>query len=57
MSAKKVLEAFKNAGKPMKPGDIAQVLGMDSKEVSKYIKELKENGELISPKRCFYSPK
>lgn len=57
MSEKKVLDAFKKAGKPMRPGDIAKELGLDSKEVSKYVKKLKENGELISPKRCFYSPK
>lgn len=57
MSEKKVLDAFKKAGKPMRPGDIAKELGIDSKEVSKYVKKLKDSGELISPKRCFYSPK
>ena len=57
MSEKKVLEAFKKAGKPMRPGEIAKELGIDSKEVSKFVKTLKESGELISPKRCFYAPK
>jgi len=52
-----VLEAMKKAGKPMRPGDIAETTGIDSKEVSKIIKELKEDGKVYSPKRCFYSPK
>jgi len=42
MDAEKVLEAMKEAGKPVRPGDIAKMLGVDSKEVSKAIKELKE---------------
>ncbi|NOZ59564.1 MAG: HTH domain-containing protein [Euryarchaeota archaeon] len=52
----KVLEAMKNAGKPVRPGDIAKALGVDSKEVSKAIKELKKEGKVHSPKRCFYAP-
>ena len=52
----KVLEAMKNAGKPVRPGEIADVLGVDSKEVSKAIKKLKEAGEIHSPKRCYYAP-
>jgi len=51
----KVFEAMKNAGKPVRPGDIAKALGVDSKEVSKAIKELKKEGKVISPKRCYYS--
>lgn len=50
-----ILKAMKDAGKPVRPGDIAKSLGVDSKEVSKAIKSLKEKGEVISPKRCFYS--
>ncbi len=52
---KKVLTAMKEAGKPVRPGEIAKVLNVDSKEVSKAIKSLKNKGEIISPKRCFYS--
>ena len=51
-----VLEAMKNAGKPVRPGDIAKSTGLDSKEVSKIIKELKAEGKVISPKRCYYAP-
>ncbi len=50
-----ILEAMKKAGKPVRPGDIAKILGIDSKEVSKTISALKEKGEVISPKRCYYS--
>jgi len=50
-----ILEAMKKAGKPVRPGDIAKILGIDSKEVSKAISTLKEKGEVISPKRCYYS--
>lgn len=51
----KVFEAMKKAGKPVRPGDIAKMLGIESKEVSKAIKELKKEGKVISPKRCYYS--
>ncbi len=51
----KVLDAMKKAGKPVRPGDIAKILGVDSKEVSKAIKVLREEGKVISPKRCYYS--
>jgi biotin operon repressor len=52
----KVLQAMKEAGKPVRPGDIAGSLGMDSKAVSKAINALKKEGKIQSPKRCFYAP-
>ena len=51
----KVLETMKAADKPVRPGDIAKALGVDSKEVSKAITKLKKEGKVISPKRCYYS--
>lgn len=51
-----VLDAMKKAGKPVRPGDIAKATGLESKEVSAIIKELKKKGKVISPKRCFYAP-
>lgn len=53
---KKVLEAMKEAGKPVRPGDLAKAIGVDSKEVSKVIDALKKKGRVISPKRCYYAP-
>lgn len=52
----KVLEALKAAGKPLRPGDVAKILGVDSKEVSKAIDTLKKAGKVHSPKRCCYAP-
>ena len=52
----KVLQAMKDAGKPVRPGEVADVIGVDSKEVSKAIKKLKEAGKIHSPKRCYYAP-
>ncbi|MEH0019157.1 MAG: HTH domain-containing protein [Desulfobacter sp.] len=51
-----VLTAMKQAGKPVRPGDIAKALDVDSKAVSKAIKSLREKGQVISPKRCYYAP-
>jgi len=51
----KVLKAMEAAGKPVRPGDLAKTLGVESKEVSKVIAKLKKSGKVISPKRCYYS--
>ncbi len=51
----KVLAAMKKAGKPVRPGDIAKMLGIENKEVSNAIKALKKEGKVTSPKRCFYA--
>ena len=53
--SEKVLSAMKKAGKPIRPGDIAKATGMESKAVSAAIKDLKKQGKVISPKRCYYS--
>ena len=53
---KKVLAAMKKAGKPVRPGDLAKVMGEDSKEISKVMSELKKEGKVVSPKRCYYAP-
>lgn len=51
-----VLEAMKKAGKPVRPGEVAKITGLDKDEVSKIIRELKKEGKVVSPKRCFYAP-
>ncbi len=53
---KKVFDAMKKAGKPVRPGDVAKMTGLDSKEVSGAISGLKKKGKVSSPKRCFYAP-
>ena len=52
---KKILNAMKKAGKPVRPGDVAKMIGEESKDVSKVISGLKKKGKVISPKRCYYS--
>ncbi|HEX9913389.1 MAG TPA: transcriptional regulator [Candidatus Bathyarchaeia archaeon] len=52
----KVFKAMKDAGKPVRPGDVAKTLGLDSKDVTKAIEALKKEGKVNSPKRCFYAP-
>lgn len=52
----KVLKVMQEAGKPVRPGDVAKTLGVESKDVSKAIKSLKADGKVISPKRCYYEP-
>ncbi len=51
-----VLKAMKEAGKPVRPGEVAKIMGIDSKEVSKAIKVLRKEGKVHSPKRCYYAP-
>ena len=53
---KKVLAAMKKAGKPVRPGEVAEMIGEDSKTVSKVISDLKKQGKVTSPKRCYYAP-
>ncbi|MFX1566420.1 MAG: MarR family transcriptional regulator [Promethearchaeota archaeon] len=47
---------MKEAGKPLRPGEIAELTGLDKDVVSKAIKSLKKEGKVDSPKRCFYAP-
>jgi hypothetical protein len=56
MSAEKVMEVMKAAGKALKAGEIAEAAGLDKKEVDKAMKELKAQGKITSPKMCFWEP-
>lgn len=51
-----VLSEMKKAGKPVRPGDIVKMTGLDKDDVSKILSELKKSGKIISPKRCYYEP-
>ena len=53
---KKVLDAMKKAGKPVRPGEVAEMINEESKAVSKVIATLKKQGKVTSPKRCYYAP-
>lgn len=56
MSAEKVLEVLKNAGKALKVGEIAEASGLDKKEVDKAMKTLRTEGKITSPKNCYWEP-
>ena len=51
-----VLEAMKEMGKPIRPGEVAKKMGVESKDVSKAIQKLKKEGKVHSPKRCYWAP-
>ncbi|SKA08358.1 hypothetical protein SAMN02745116_02357 [Pilibacter termitis] len=53
----KVLEVLKNSTVPLKSGEVSKIAEIDTKEVAKAIKALKETGEVTSPKRCYYEAK
>ena len=48
----KVLATMKEAGEPLNVGKIAELSGLDRKEVDKAMKQLKEEGAIVSPVRC-----
>ena len=52
-----VLEAMKKAGSPVNAGKIVEMTGLDRKEVDKAMNELKAEGTIESPKRCYWQPK
>ncbi len=52
-----VLDTMKQAGKPLKGGEIAELCGLDKKEVDKAMKLLKKEEEIVSPQRCYWVPK
>ena len=52
-----VIETLVKAGKPLKAGEIAEMTGIDKKDIVKAIKTLKTEDKIFSPKNCYYSPK
>lgn len=48
----KVLETIKSAGAPLNAGKIAELSGLDRKDVDKAMNELKAEGAIVSPVRC-----
>ena len=52
----KVLAVMKQAGEPLNAGKIAELSGLDRKDVDKAMKVLKEEGAIVSPVRCKWEP-
>lgn len=51
-----VLKAMRELGQPVNAGKIAEITGIDRKEVDKAFAELKKEGAIISPVRCKWAP-
>ena len=51
----KVLATMKEAGQPLNAGKIAELSGLDRKEVDAAMKQLKA-GAIVSPVRCKWAP-
>jgi biotin operon repressor len=57
MSKEKVLAVLKSADKALKAGEIAELSGLERKDVDKAMKALKEEGAISSPKVCYWQAK
>ena len=52
----RVLATMKEACEPLNAGKIAEISGIDRKEVDKAMKQLKDEGAIVSPVRCKWAP-
>jgi transcription initiation factor TFIIIB Brf1 subunit/transcription initiation factor TFIIB len=52
-----VYAAMKKANKPLRAGEIAELSGVDKKEVEKAIKQLSKEERAFSPIRCCWQAK
>ncbi|MGA7279344.1 MAG: hypothetical protein WBW79_15505 [Desulfocapsaceae bacterium] len=52
----KVLAVMNAEEKPLNAGKIAEIGGLDRKEVDKAMAKLKKEGKIVSPKRCYWQP-
>ena len=52
-----VLEVLKKEENPLNAGQITELSGLERKEVDKAMKALKDEGLIVSPKRCYWEAK
>lgn len=50
-----VLEVFQQSAEALNAGKVAEISGIDRKEVDKAMAELKKEGAIVSPKRCYWT--
>ena len=55
-SADKIIEVMSREGQPLNAGKVAELSGLDRKEVDKAMARLKKEGKIVSPKRCYWIP-
>ena len=53
---KKVLEVMRPESEPLNAGKIAELGGLDRKDVDKAMTKLKKEEKIVSPKRCYWTP-
>ena len=53
-NVQKVLETIKASAEPLNAGKVAELSGLDRKEVDKAMAKLKADGKIESPKRCYW---
>ena len=51
----KILNALKGSADPMSAGQLADETGIDRKEIDKAMKNLKTEGKIVSPKKCYWT--
>ncbi len=51
-----VLQAMREAAKPLSAGDVAKLTGIERKEVDKAFAALKKENAIVSPVRCKWQP-
>lgn len=54
--AEKVLDLMRTVGQPLNAGKIAELGGLDRKDVDKAMAQLKKEAKMVSPRRCYWTP-
>jgi hypothetical protein len=55
-TTEQILKVMKSAGKALSAGQIAELSGIDRKEIDKAMKKLKTDSKIVSPKNCYWEP-
>lgn len=55
--SEQIIGVMKNAGKPLKCGELSELTGIDKTIVDKNLKKLQKDGIVFSPVRCYYEIK
>jgi predicted Zn-ribbon and HTH transcriptional regulator len=55
-TSEKVLQVLRDAGEPLNAGKIAELGGLDRKDVDKAMTKLKKEEKIVSPIRCYWTP-
>jgi predicted Zn-ribbon and HTH transcriptional regulator len=54
-TSEKVLQVLRDAGEPLNAGKIAELGGLDRKDVDKAMTKLKKEEKIVSPIRCYWT--